>query len=79
MVQEKKINLDKETLKKILDVPVMGVRTISMQQPSTEFMIDASKVGGTSVFGVRKKFLKAEFQLVFEFVNMVMLPRYEKK
>lgn len=55
------IKLDEETLGKILDVPTIGVRTIVKQQPSTEFMIGASKVGGTSIAGVRKKFLTSEF------------------
>lgn len=61
LVQRKKIKLDKEVLGKILDVPIIGVRTMSKKQPSIEFMIDASKVGGTSVVGMRKKFLKGEF------------------
>lgn len=42
-------------------------------------MKDASKVGGTSVVGVRKNFWKGEFQLVYEFVNKVTLPRAEKR
>lgn len=42
-------------------------------------MMDASKVEATSVAGVRKEFLKSEFQLVFEFVNKVVLLRYKKR
>lgn len=41
--------------------------------------MDASKVWGTSVAGVRKKFLKGKFQLVFEFINKVILPRLEER
>ncbi|KAF3624243.1 hypothetical protein FXO38_30360 [Capsicum annuum] len=44
LVQGKKIKLDEETLGKILDVPIMGVRNVSKQHPSTEFMVDVSKV-----------------------------------
>lgn len=73
------MKLDEETLVKILDFPIVGLRTISNQQPSTEFMMDASKVKGTSMAGVIKKFLKSEFQIVFEFVNKVVLPKSEKR
>lgn len=38
-----------------------------------------SKVGGTSTAGVKKKFFTSEFQLVFEFVNKVLLPILEKR
>lgn len=36
-------------------------------------------MGRTSTGCVRKKFLESEFQLVFEFVNKVVLPRSEKR
>lgn len=39
----------------------------------------SSKLGGTSIVEVRKKLLKEEFQLVYEFVNKVFLPRSEKR
>lgn len=54
-VQGKKIELDKEALGIILDVAIMGMRTVGKQQPSTEFMVEASKVGGTSIAGVKKE------------------------
>lgn len=45
----------------ILDVRVSGVRFEEKQQPSVKFIMDASKVGGTFVAGLRKKFLKGKF------------------
>lgn len=79
LVQGKKMKLYKETLENILYIPIIRVRSIKNQPPLEEFMKDASKVGGASTAGVRKKFLKSEFQLVYEFVNKVVLPRLEKQ
>ncbi|KAH0686209.1 hypothetical protein KY289_016976 [Solanum tuberosum] len=62
-VRNVKIHLDEETLGIILGVPVMGVRTIEGCKPS----------------GLPKKFLKGEYQLMFEFINKVMVPRTEKR
>ncbi|KAF3614890.1 hypothetical protein FXO38_26857 [Capsicum annuum] len=42
-VQGKVLNLDEETLGEILDVLVVGIRTVMNRQPTTEFMIEASK------------------------------------
>lgn len=79
LVQGKKLKLDEESLGKILDVPTVGVRTVIKQQPSTEFMIDASKVGGTFVAGVRKKFLKSEFQLVLSLSTSLFCPGQKRE
>lgn len=49
------------------------------QQTSVEFMKVVSNVGRTSTVGVRKKFLKREFQLVYKFVNKVVMPRSKKR
>ena len=38
-----------------------------------------SKTPTTKVAGIYKKIMKSEYQLVFEFVNKVVLPRTEKK
>lgn len=77
LVQGKKLKFDEEVLGKILDVPKAGVRFVMKQHPTVKFMVDDLKVVGTSVAGVIKKFIK--FQLVFEFVNKVVLPRSEKR
>lgn len=63
---------------RILDVPNIGVRTFIEKQPITEFIIEGSRVGGTLIAAVKKKFLKSEFQLVFEFINKVQLLRLGK-
>lgn len=42
-------------------------------------MINFSKVGGTSITVAKKKFQISEFQLVCEFINKVLFPRYEKR
>lgn len=75
LVQCKKVKLDKETLGKILDVFVIGMRSVEKKKPSVEFIKDSSKVGRTFIAGVRKKFLKEEFRLVYEFVNKVVQAR----
>ena len=38
-----------------------------------------SKTPTTKVAGIYKKIMKSEYQLVFEFVNKVVLPRTEKR
>lgn len=79
LVQRKKVELDEETLGKILDILIIEVRYLKNQQPLVVFMRYDSKVGWTSIIGVRKKFLNSEFRLVYEFVNKVVLPRSEKE
>ena len=46
---------------------------------STEFASLISKIPTTKVAGIYKKVMKSEYQLVFEFVNKVLLPRTEKR
>lgn len=63
-VQEKVLKLYKEILERILDIPIIGVRTVMNQQPTIEFIIEASNIRVTSIAVVKKKFLKSEYQLV---------------
>ncbi|KAH0748135.1 hypothetical protein KY290_027367 [Solanum tuberosum] len=63
IVRNVQIHLDEETLGIILGVPVAGVRTIEGCKPT----------------GLPKKFLKGEYQLMFEFINKVVVPRTEKR
>lgn len=63
------MKLDEKIQGKILNAPIVRVWYFLKQQPLVEFMIYALKVVGTYVAGIRKRFLKREFQLVFEFVN----------
>ena len=46
---------------------------------STEFASLISKIPTTKVAGIYKKIMKSEYQLVFEFINKVLLPRTEKR
>lgn len=54
---EKSIHLDEKALGKILDVTVMGVKYLVKEHPTTEFMVEVSKVSGTSIAIVKKKVL----------------------
>ena len=46
---------------------------------STEFASLISKIPTTKVAGIYKKIMKSEYQLVFEFINKVLLSRTEKR
>ncbi|KAH0698786.1 hypothetical protein KY284_013001 [Solanum tuberosum] len=78
-VQNVEIHLDEENLGIILGVPVVGVRTIEGCKPSSDFSKLATKRGDVKRAGLPKKFLKGEYQLMFEFINKVMVPRTEKR
>jgi len=78
-VNDIEIYLDEETLGIILGVPVKGVRTIEGCKPSGEFTKLATKRGEIKRAGLPKKLIKGEYQLVFEFVNKVLVPRTEKR
>ncbi|KAH0702469.1 hypothetical protein KY285_016747 [Solanum tuberosum] len=79
IVRNVEIHLDEETLGIILGVPVVGVRTIEGCKPSGDFSKLATKRGDVKRAGLPKKFLKGEYQLLFEFINKVMVPRTEKR
>lgn len=59
-----------------MDVPVIGVKTVVKKQPTTKFMIEASRIGGTSITAVKKRFLKCEFQL---FLNLLIRSCYKDR
>ena len=73
------ISLDEEVLSKILRVPTEGTRSVQGKTCSSEFASLISKTPTTKVAGIYKKIMKSEYQLVFEFVNKVVLPRTEKR
>ncbi|KAG5630701.1 hypothetical protein H5410_002418 [Solanum commersonii] len=62
----------------ILGVPVEGIRMIEGCKPSSDFTKLATKHGDVKRAGLSKKFLKGKFQLLFEFINKVLVPRTEK-
>ena len=73
------ISLDEEVLSKILMVPKEGTWSVLGKTCSSEFASVISKTPTTKVAGIYKKIMKSEYQLVFEFVNKVLLPRTEKR
>ncbi|KAG5612855.1 hypothetical protein H5410_024136 [Solanum commersonii] len=79
IVKNVEIHLDKETLGIILGVPVVGIRTIEGCKPTGDFSKLATKLGNAKRAGLPKKFLKGEYQLMFEFINKVMVPWTEKR
>ncbi|XP_069152084.1 uncharacterized protein [Solanum lycopersicum] len=73
------VHLDEYLLGKILKVPREGTGSVIGKTYSTEFVSLVSKIPTTKVAGIFKKVMKSEYQLVFEFVNKVLLPRTEKR
>ncbi|KAG5616008.1 hypothetical protein H5410_015832 [Solanum commersonii] len=78
-VKEVKIYLNEESLGFILGVPSEGIRSIEGCKPSSEFAQWATKCGDIKRVGLPKKFLKEEYQLMFEFINKVLVPRSKKR
>ncbi|KAH0742983.1 hypothetical protein KY290_030976 [Solanum tuberosum] len=79
IVKEVEIFLDEETLGIILGVPMKGIRSIKGCKPSSEFTKQATKRGDIKCASLPKIFLKGEYQLMFEFINKVLVPRTEKR
>ncbi|TMW83964.1 hypothetical protein EJD97_000346, partial [Solanum chilense] len=73
------VQLDEGVLRKILRVPREGTRSVLGSTCSIEFVSVISKTPTTKVAGIYKKIMKSEYQLVFEFINKVLLPRTEKR
>ena len=66
------VYLDEGVLTKILRVPREGTRSVLGRTCSSEFAAVISKTPTTKV-------MKSEYQLVFEFINKVLLPCTEKR
>ncbi|KAH0632849.1 hypothetical protein KY284_035635 [Solanum tuberosum] len=77
-VGDKSLHLDEDLLGKILGVPREGIRSVVGKTCTMEFVKEFSKIPNTCRAGVQKKLMKGEYQLLFEFVNKVLLPRTEK-
>ena len=60
-------------------MPREGTRFVLGKTCSSEFASVISKTPTTKVAGTYKKIMKSEYQLVFEFINKVLLPRTEKR
>ncbi|KAH0639108.1 hypothetical protein KY290_036402 [Solanum tuberosum] len=74
-----KISLNEEILGIILSVPVEGIRSIEGCKPFGEFSQQATQCGDIKRAGLPKKFLRGEYQLMFEFINKILLPRTKKR
>ncbi|KAH0745930.1 hypothetical protein KY285_007587 [Solanum tuberosum] len=79
IINDIKIFLDEESLGIILGVLVNGIQSIEDCKPSSEFLKQATKRGDIKRVGLPNKFLKGEYQLLFEFINKVLVPQTEKK
>ncbi|KAL3330128.1 hypothetical protein AABB24_034139 [Solanum stoloniferum] len=78
-VQGVEITLSEEVLGIILDIPCKVIRFVKGCKTSIDYVQRATKFGDLKCAWVPKKFIKVEHQLYFEFVNMVLLPRTEKR
>ncbi|KAG5582067.1 hypothetical protein H5410_052694 [Solanum commersonii] len=75
----KSLYLDEDLLGQILEVPREGIRSLVEKTFTTEFVKECSKILNTRRAGVQKNLMKREYQLLFEFVNKVLLPRTKKR
>ncbi|KAH0644928.1 hypothetical protein KY284_032812 [Solanum tuberosum] len=73
------ITLSEEVLGIILDIPCKVIRSVKGCKTSIDYVQRATKFGDLKCTWVPKRFIKGEHQLYFEFVNMVLLPRTEKR
>lgn len=78
-VREISFRVDEEILSDILKVNRKGIRTVVDKSPTKNFLEEARKMKNLNLSAVSKKFLKGQYQLYFEFVNKVLLPRIEKR
>lgn len=62
----------------ILNVFLKGIKPVIKTSASSNFIIEIGKIGKLSRTDVSKRFTKGRFQLYFELVNKVLLPRSEK-
>ncbi|KAK4714505.1 hypothetical protein R3W88_020412 [Solanum pinnatisectum] len=68
LVGDKRVQLNEELLGEILEVPKEGIRSMAGKLCTQHFANEF----------IQKKLMKGEYQLLFEFVNKVVLPRSEK-
>lgn len=73
------ITLSEEVLGIILDIPCKVIRSVKGCKTSIDYVQRATKFGDLKCTWVPKRFIKGEHQLYFEFINMVLLPRTEKR
>ncbi|KAK4734070.1 hypothetical protein R3W88_008331 [Solanum pinnatisectum] len=74
MVEDKKLHLNEELLGEILEVPREGIRSTIGKLYTKHFSTECSKLSDMHRVGIQKKLMKGEYQLLFEFINKVLLP-----
>ncbi|KAH0765233.1 hypothetical protein KY285_001104 [Solanum tuberosum] len=72
-------HLNEERLGEILNVPREGIRSMVGQSYIKSFAKECGKLSKMNCAGIPKKLLKGDYQLLFEFVNKVLLPITEKR
>lgn len=71
--------MNDKTLAIIIGLPTTGIGHIEGCEPSTAFTELATKKGEPKKARVPKMKLKGEYQLTFEYVNKIKVPRSEKR
>ncbi|KAK4721797.1 hypothetical protein R3W88_012030 [Solanum pinnatisectum] len=79
LVGNRSFHLNEERLGEILDVSREGIRYVVSQTCSESFANECAKLPKMHCEGISKKLIKGDYQLLFEFVNKVILPRSEKR
>lgn len=76
---KRKLFLNEKVLSEILKVPMEGIGSIVWKAYCKHLMEICGKMLNLNTTNVPKKFLKGGYQLFFELVNNVLLPRSEKR
>ena len=71
------INVNEDLLRNILGMPREGIRLVVKRTCIMEFFKEYSKISTTHCAGLFQKFMKGEYQLVFQLVNKVLVPPSE--
>lgn len=77
-VRDISFRVDEDSLSEILQVKKTGIKTIVDKYASKSFFENAGKLKNLNPSTIFKKLLKGQYQLYFEFVNKILLPRAEK-
>ncbi|KAH0740924.1 hypothetical protein KY290_033967 [Solanum tuberosum] len=78
LVGDKRVQLNEELLGEILEVHIEGIISVAGKHCAQHFANECSKLPDMHCAGIQKKLMKGEYQLLFDFVNNVVLPRSEK-
>lgn len=71
--------LNEDVLSEVLKVLWEGIRSVIGKTCSINIMEICGKMPNLNTFGIPKKFFKGGYQLLFEFVNKVLLPHSKKR